>query len=52
LGLANCTLRFSFGKDNTEEEVDLAVEKLKKVVKKLRYMSPLFNQIPSGKFEI
>jgi cysteine desulfurase len=52
VGLANCTLRFSFGKDNTEEEVDIAIEKLKKVVKKLRDMSPLFNQIPSEKYKI
>ncbi|MDR2091272.1 MAG: cysteine desulfurase NifS [Clostridiales bacterium] len=52
VGLANCTLRFSFGKDNTEEDVDYAVEKLKKVVKRLRDMSPLFNQLPSEKFKV
>lgn len=40
--LAHGSIRFSFGKNNTVEEVDYAVEVLKKTVAKLREMSPLF----------
>lgn len=40
--LAHGSIRFSFGKHNTEEEIDYAVEELKKAVEKLRNMSPLF----------
>lgn len=41
-GLAHGSIRFSFGKDNTAEEVDYAVEALKETVVKLRALSPLF----------
>lgn len=41
-GLAHGSIRFSFGKHNTVEEVDYAVEVLKKAVERLRNMSPLF----------
>lgn len=41
--LAHGSIRFSFGKHNTMEEVDYAVDKLKEIVAKLREMSPLFN---------
>ena len=41
-GLAHGSIRFSFGKHNTAEEVDYAVEVLKQAVKRLREMSPLF----------
>lgn len=41
-GLAHGSIRFSFGKDNTAEEVDYAVDKLKETVLKLRALSPLF----------
>jgi len=34
-------VRFSLGKDNTKEEIDYTIEKLKEIVKKLREMSPL-----------
>lgn len=37
------SIRFSFGKDNTMEQVDYAVDKIKEVVSTLRQMSPLFN---------
>ena len=37
-------LRFSFGRFNTMEEVDKAVEVLKESVEKLRKMSPLYNK--------
>ncbi|MBQ9485551.1 MAG: cysteine desulfurase [Clostridia bacterium] len=42
-GLAHGSIRFSFGKHNTVEEVDYAVEVLKSAVQRLREMSPLFN---------
>lgn len=40
--LAHGSIRFSFGKHNTAEEIDYAVEELKKAVERLRAMSPLF----------
>lgn len=40
--LAHGSIRFSFGKHNTMEEVDYAVEIIKSAVKRLRDMSPLF----------
>lgn len=41
-GLAHGSIRFSFGKHNTVEEVDYAVDTIKQVVDRLRAMSPLF----------
>ncbi|MBR1983628.1 MAG: cysteine desulfurase NifS [Clostridia bacterium] len=41
-GLAHGSIRFSFGKHNTIEEVDYAVDVLRDSVKRLREMSPLF----------
>ena len=41
-GLAHGSIRFSFGKHNTIEEVDYAVDVLKQAVERLREMSPLF----------
>ena len=41
-GLAHGSIRFSFGKHNTVEEVDYAVDVLKQAVERLRKMSPLF----------
>ena len=43
--IAHGSIRFSFGKHNTMEEVDYTVDELKKIVNKLRAMSPLFNEI-------
>ena len=40
--LAHGSIRFSFGKNNTVEQVDYAVDQLKQIVNKLRQMSPLF----------
>jgi len=41
-GLAHGSLRFSFGRENTAEDVDYTVDKLKEIVVKLRNLSPLF----------
>ncbi len=41
-GLAHGSIRFSFGKHNTMEEVDYAVDVIKDAVDRLRKMSPLF----------
>ncbi|MBQ9481289.1 MAG: cysteine desulfurase NifS [Clostridia bacterium] len=43
--LAHGSIRFTFGKHNTVEEVDYAVDKLKEIVARLRAMSPLFAEI-------
>ena len=40
---AHGTIRFSFGKENTMEEVDYVVDTLKSTIQRLREMSPLFN---------
>ena len=42
--LARGAIRFSFGKDNTEEDVDYVVEALQHAVKSLRELSPLTRQ--------
>jgi cysteine desulfurase len=39
--LARGSIRFSFGKDNTDEDVDYVVEVLSKAVESLRALSPL-----------
>lgn len=44
VGTAHGTIRFSFGKHNTVEEVDKTVEILADEVNRLRQMSPLFKQ--------
>lgn len=40
--LAHGSLRFSFGKNNTKEEIDYCVQNLVKIVNDLRELSPLF----------
>lgn len=40
--IAHGSLRLTLGEDNTEEEVDYVVEKIKEIVDKLRKMSPLY----------
>lgn len=42
---AHSSIRFSFGKDNTKEEVDYVITVLKEQVEKLRSWSPLFKEI-------
>ena len=39
--LARGSIRFSFGKDNTDEDLDYVLEVLPRVVEKLRQLSPL-----------
>ncbi len=40
--LAHGSLRFSFGKNNTKQEIDYAIDSLVKIVHDLRELSPLF----------
>jgi cysteine desulfurase len=49
--LARGAIRFSFGKDNTEEDVDRALEVLPRVVEKLRQLSPL-NKVSGFEFQV
>ena len=41
---AHGTIRFSFGKYNTKEEVDYVIDSVVEVIGKLRMMSPLWNE--------
>lgn len=41
---AHGSLRFSLGRDNTEEEIDFVIETLPKVVERMRSMSPLYRE--------
>jgi cysteine desulfurase len=45
---AHSSIRFSFGKDNTLEEVNYTIDKVKEVVAKLRSWSPLFKEVKGG----
>jgi len=42
--VAHGSIRFSFGKENTLEEVDYVVDTLKEIINKLREMSPLYSE--------
>ena len=42
--LARGAIRFSFGKDNTDEDIDYVVEALQRAVESLRKLSPLSRQ--------
>jgi cysteine desulfurase len=46
--LAHSSVRFSFGRYTTEEEVDYAVEQIIAAVNKLRDMSPLWDMYKEG----
>jgi cysteine desulfurase len=46
--LAHSSIRFGLGRWTTEEEVDYVVEKLTKVVSRLREMSPLYELAKEG----
>jgi cysteine desulfurase len=43
--LARGAIRFSFGKDNTENDVDYVLEVLTEVVERLRELSPLNKRV-------
>lgn len=49
--LARGAIRFSFGKDNTEEDVDYVLKVLPQAVEKLRALSPL-NKVPGFEFQV
>jgi cysteine desulfurase len=49
--LARGAIRFSFGKDNTEPDVDRVLEVLPRVVEKLRELSPL-NKVSGFEFQV
>ncbi|MFT4614449.1 MAG: cysteine desulfurase [Bacteroidia bacterium] len=46
--LAHSSLRFSFGRFTTEDDVDRAVEQLREAVDKLRALSPLWDMYQDG----
>ncbi|AGA69916.1 cysteine desulfurase NifS [Desulfitobacterium dichloroeliminans LMG P-21439] len=46
--IAHGSLRFSFGHQNTEEDVDYVLEQLPKIVDRLRMMSPLYDKVKHG----
>jgi len=46
--LAHSSLRFSFGRFTTEEEVDYAVKELRRAIEKLRDLSPLWDMYRAG----
>ena len=50
--ISHGSIRFSFGKHNTMEEVDYAVDKLKDTIARLRQMSPLFNVKTGGTYNV
>ncbi|WVQ83986.1 hypothetical protein IAT38_006131 [Cryptococcus sp. DSM 104549] len=46
--MAHSSLRFGIGRFTTEEEIDLVVDRIVKVVNKLRDMSPLWEMVQEG----
>jgi len=43
--IAHGSLRFTLGRQNTEEEIDYVLEQLPKIVDRLRMMSPLYDKV-------
>ncbi|MDT5123773.1 MAG: cysteine desulfurase [Acidobacteriota bacterium] len=51
--LARGSIRFSFGKDNTAEDVDYTLNALTRAVENLRRLSPLYQQqVQSSRFKV
>ena len=46
--LAHSSLRFSIGRFTTEEDIDVAIEKVRAAVEKLRELSPLWDMYKDG----
>lgn len=46
--LAHSSIRFSMGKFTTKEEIDFSIKIIKKSIKKLRHLSPLWEMFKSG----
>ncbi|MDQ2085796.1 cysteine desulfurase NifS [Herbivorax sp. ANBcel31] len=47
--IAHGSLRITFGKDNTHEDIDLLMKELPEIVERLREMSPLYEKVKRGK---
>ena len=48
--IAHGSLRFTFGRQNTDEDVDYVLEHLPKIVERLRTMSPLYDRVCKSNF--
>jgi cysteine desulfurase len=46
--LAKGSIRFSLGRENTEEEIEKVIEIFPKVVERLRHLSPLWGDYKKG----
>jgi cysteine desulfurase len=46
--LAHSSIRFTFGRFSTAEEVDLVIEKVRTQVERLRELSPLWDMFKEG----
>ena len=46
--LAHSSIRFSFGRFTTEEDVDFAIKQIRKSIDKLRALSPLWDMYKEG----
>ncbi len=49
---AHGSIRFTLGKENTKEQIDYTVDKLKETVEKLRAISPLFKAVEGEKHNV
>ena len=47
--IAHGSLRFTLGRQNSEEDIDYVLEQLPKIVERLRMMSPLYDQVLHAK---
>ena len=47
--IAHGSLRLTLGEENTKEEIDFVIDKLKEIVQKLRDMSPLYEDYINAK---